>query len=192
MAVFETIQSRRSIGLMKPDMPPREKIERMLDAATRAPNHHEAEPWRFFVLAGRAREELGELMAQGLREKLSETESEKAQAALAKERAKPLRAPVIIVAGSVRPQQPKVVDIENVEAVAAAVQNMLLVAEEEGLAAIWRSGAPAYDPRIKALFGLEPEEHIVAFVYVGYPAVPRPERFPSPYQQKTEWRGWEI
>src|SRR5690349_980669 len=100
MSVFDTIQARRSIGLMKPERPPREKIERMLEAATYAPNHHEVEPWRFIVLTGPARDELGELMAKLMREKMPETESEKAQAALAKERNKPLRAPVVIVAAS--------------------------------------------------------------------------------------------
>ena len=190
MSVFEIIQSRRSVGLMKPEMPAREKIERLLEAATYAPNHHEVEPWRFVVLAGTAREQFGDLMAESLAEKMDETQSEKAQAVLAKERHKPLRAPVVIVVASLAPVQPKIRDIENVEAVSAAVQNMLLVAEEEGLAAIWRSGNPAYDPRIKAFFGLDEREHLVAFVYLGYPAVPKPERFPTPFQQKTEWRGW--
>jgi nitroreductase len=171
-------------------MPPREKIERMLEAATYAPNHHTSEPWRFIVLAGQARVALGELMEQSLRQKMTETESEKAQAALAKERNKPLRAPVVIVVTCIQPENPKIVDIENVEAVAAAIQNMLLIAEEEGLATMWRSGDPSRDPNIKAHFGLLPEEHIVGFVYVGYPAIPRPERFPTPYHAKTEWRGW--
>ncbi len=191
MSVFDAIQARRSVGLMKPERPPKESIIKMLQAGTYAPNHHEVEPWRFIVLAGEARQELGRLMEASLREKMTETESEKAQAALAKERSKPLRAPVIIVACSLKPSHPKVVDIENVEAVAAAVQNMLLVAEEEGLVTIWRSGAPSFDLKVKEYVGIEPEEHIVGLVYVGYPAVPKPERFPGPYQQKTEWRGWE-
>ncbi|HEX2916573.1 MAG TPA: nitroreductase [Chloroflexia bacterium] len=188
---MDVIKSRRSVGKVKPQMPPREVIERMLEAATYAPNHHEVEPWRFIVLAGNAREELGVLMEQVLREKMTETESEKAQAALAKERAKPCRAPVVIAVASLRPQQPKIKDIENIEAVAAAVQNMLLVAEEEGVATIWRSGDSSYDPRVKAFFGLEPEEHVVGLVYVGYPAIPKPERTPTPFLEKTEWRGWD-
>jgi nitroreductase len=191
LSVFEVIRARRSIGLMQPQSPPKEKIERLLEAATYAPNHHVVEPWRFFVLVGQAREELGDLMADLLREKLPETTSDKALASLAKERHKPLRAPVLIVVASVEPSQPKVVDIENVAAVAAAIQNMLLVAEEEGLAAIWRTGGPAYAHRVKALFGLKPHEHIVGIVYVGYPAIPRPERTPGSYVQKTEWRGWD-
>ena len=68
---------------------------------------------------------------------------------------------------------------------------MLLVAEEEGLAAIWRSGDASFDPQIKAFFGLQPQEHIVAFLYLGYPAVPKPHRVPTSFEEKTEWRGWE-
>ncbi len=191
MSVFDVIKARRSVGLMKPDLPPKATIERILEAATYAPNHHEVEPWRFIVLAGKAREDLGNLTAQLLREKLPETESEKSLAALAKERQKPLRAPVVIVAASLAPSDPKITDIENVEAVSAAVQNMLLVAEEEGLAAIWRTGGPVYEPRVKAFFGLQPHEHIVGLVYLGYAAVPKPERQRTHFAEKTEWRGWE-
>ncbi len=191
MSVFDTIQARRSIGLMKADLPPKDLIERILQAATYAPNHHEVEPWRFVVLAGAARIELGNLMAESLAAKLTDLDDEKAQAILTKERNKPLRAPVVIMVASLEPKQPKVRDIENVEAVSAAVQNMLLVAEEEGLATIWRSGEPSFDPKIKSFFGLAPHEHIVAFVYLGYAAVPRTDRTPTPFDQKTEWRGWE-
>jgi len=191
MTVFEVIKARRSVGKMKPDLPARQTIERILEAATYAPNHHEVEPWRFFVMSGKVREELGEIMAERLAQKLGETRSEKAQAALIKERSKLLRAPVIIAVASLKPNQPKIVDIENVEAVAAAIQNMLLVAQEEGLVSIWRTGDPVYDPKIKAFFGIEPEEHLVGFVYLGYPAVPIPHREPGHFETKTRWLGWE-
>ena len=191
MSVFEAIRARRSVGLMKPDLPPKEKVERILQAGTFAPNHHEVEPWRFFVLAGKAREELGRTMAASMRIRMEETTSDKAQAALAKEYNKPLRAPVIIVVASLQPNSPKIRDIENLEAVSAAVQNMLLVAEEEGLAAIWRTGNPVYDPNVKALYGIQEHEHLVAMIYLGYPAVPKPDKTRISYEHKTEWRGWE-
>ena len=82
-------------------------------------------------------------------------------------------------------------DIENVEATAAAVENMLLVAEELGLAAMWRTGEGAYDPEVKQWLGLSPEDHIVAFVYVGYPAIATMERHPVSVKEKTVWLGWE-
>jgi nitroreductase len=191
MSVSETIARRRSIGKMTAERPTREQIERLLEAATHAPNHHHTQPWRFFVLAGETRAELGNVMAEALLARLGKLAGEKGKALLEKERNKLLRAPVVIVVAAEHPQQEKVVEIENVEAVAAAVENMLLVAEELGLAAMWRTGDAAYDPRVKQWLGLAPEDHIVAFLYLGYPAIPRLERRPQPFQEKTTWLGWE-
>jgi len=191
MTIFQTIKRRRSIGKMTSEVPNREQIERMLEAATHAPNHHKVQPWRFFVLAGHAREELGAVMADALAARLDETTSDKAQALINKERGKLLRSPIIIIVAAERPNLPNVLAIENIEAVAAAVENMLLTAEEMGLACMWRTGDAAYDPRIKAWLGLSAEDHIVAFVYVGYAAIPHLERKPTPFEEKTTWLGWE-
>jgi nitroreductase len=189
--IFETIKQRRSIGKMTQQRPTREQIEHLLEAAIHAPNHHKAEPWRFIVLAGDAREELGAIMQEALLTRMTDTESEQAQAVLKKERHKPLRSPVVIVVAAERPQQPQVLAIENVEAVSAAVENMLLVAEEMGLAAMWRTGDASYDPYVKRWLGLSLEDHIIAFLYLGFPAIPRLERHPLPFASKTEWRGWK-
>jgi nitroreductase len=188
-SVFATIKRRRSIGKLTEQQPSREQIEHILEAATHAPNHHKVEPWKFFVLTGKARNELGAVMEQSLRTRLAETTSVQAQALLNKERNKLLRAPVIIVVAAEHATQPKVVDIENVEATAAAVQNMLLGAEELELGAMWRTGEPAYDPQVKRWLGLVPEDHIVAFVYLGFPAIPHLERHPTPVAEKTTWLG---
>src|SRR6266700_8251445 len=191
MHVFDLIKRRRSIGKMTGERPTREQIELLLEAATHAPNHHNTQPWKFIVLAGNAREELGTVMAISLAVRLEETSSEKAQAILNKERNKPLRSPVVIVVVAETPKQPKVMAIENIEATAAAVQNMLLTAEEMGLACMWRTGDAAYDPRVKQWLGLTPEDHIVALVYLGFPAIPKLERHPTHFEEKTTWLGWE-
>jgi nitroreductase len=191
MHVFDTIKRRRSIGKMTSEQPTRKQIERLLEAATHAPNHHKVQPWKFIVLAGNAREELGVVMAESLADRMEETSSYKAQAMLNKERNKPLRSPIVIVIAAESPNQPKVIEIENIEATAAAVQNMLLTAEEMGLACMWRTGDAAYDPHVKQWLGLAPGEHIVAFLYAGYPAMPRLERVPISFEEKTTWLGWE-
>src|SRR5260221_9508821 len=191
MLVFDIIKRRSRIGKMTEERPTREQIERLLEAATHAPNHYKVQPWKFIVLAGNAREELGAVMAESLAKRLEETSSDKAQAILKKERSKLLRSPVVIVVVAEPPNQPKVLEIENIEAVAAAVQNMLLTAEEMGLACMWRTGDAAYDPRVKHWLGLSAEDHIVAFVYVGYAAIPHLERKPTLFEEKTTWLGWE-
>ena len=190
-SILEIIAQRRSIGKMTGERPTRAQIERILEAATHAPNHHNVQPWKFVVLAGSARAELGDVMAQALLARSGPLEGEKGKAMLEKERNKLSRAPVVIVVAAEHPQQSNVVEIENIEAAAAAVQNMLLVAEELELAAMWRTGDAAYDPRVKQWLKLAPEDHIVAFLYLGYPAIPRQQRRPVPFQEKTTWLGWE-
>lgn len=184
---FDIIKQRRSIGQFTQEQPTRAQIERLLEAATYAPNHYVAEPWHFFVLTGAAREKLGEVMATSLRARLDEQDSEVMQLRLWRERQKPLRAPIIITVvtkGALCQKEPV---IEDIEAASAAVQNMLLAAEELGLGTMWRTGDAAYDPLVKSWFGLTAEDHLVAFVYVGFPACTRQMRVPTHFSEKTTW-----
>jgi nitroreductase len=183
MELFEAIRTRQSIGKVKPDPVARELIERLLDAAVQAPNHHKLRPWRFVVLIGAARERLGEVMAESLRRRDPNATDD----ALARERAKPLRAPVLIAVGVDKPGIPKAIEIENVCAAAAAVQNMLLAAHALGLASMWRTGTAAYDPDVKTFLGFAPDQHVIGFVYVGYAASePTPLSRPS-HEDRTAW-----
>src|SRR3990172_9287662 len=121
MELFEAIHSRQSIGKVKHDPVSRELIERMLAAAAQAPSHHKVRPWRFFVLNGPARERLGEAMAGAFRNRHPEAADE----AVAAQRGKALRSPLLIAVGVDKPGEAKVIEMENVCAAAAATQNLL-------------------------------------------------------------------
>jgi len=183
MDALEAIHSRQSINIVRQDPVPHEVIECLLAAAVQAPNHYHVRPWRFFVLQGAARERLGEVFAEILRAKspgLPET-------AYDKERAKPLRAPLLIAVGVDAPDDGRVIETENISAASAAAENLLLAAHALGLAGKWRTGEPAYDPRVKAFFGLAPEQHLVAFLYLGYPdGEAAPVERPS-FEDRTVW-----
>lgn len=189
-SLLAAIKARRSVGTVRSEQPPRQAIEALLEAAVWAPNHRLTEPWRFFVIAGEARRAFGEAMAAG---KVA-AGGDGAETATAGMVAKALRAPVII-AVAVEPRLgPKIVELEEVTAGAAAVQNMLLAAHALGLAAIWRTGAAAYDPHVKRFFGLDEDAYLLGFVYVGYPAelsVEPAVRTRRPAAELTEWLGWE-
>ena len=58
------------------------------------------------------------------------------------------------------------------QGIAAAAQNMLVAAHAMGLGGFWRTGPLAYDPEVKAAFGIEPADAIVAILYVGSVGVP--------------------
>jgi nitroreductase len=183
MDVLEAIHTRYSAGKMKPDQVARELIEQLLSAAVQAPNHYKVRPWRFVVLTGAGREKLGKAMAQSTKANKPEATEEDLQ----KDRVKPLRAPVVIAVAVDKPAMPKAKDIENICATAAAVQNMLLAAQGLGLAAIWRTGPSATDPAIKHFFGWEADQHLIGFVYIGYPAeTPAPYERPS-FEDRTTW-----
>jgi nitroreductase len=183
MDVFEAIHNRHSQKKVKRDPVPREMIEKLLDAAVQAPNHYKVRPWRFVILTGTAREKLGEVMAASLWERQPDFPQE----AFDKARSTPLQAPVVIAVGVEKPSEQKVLEIENICAVAAATENLLLAAYAIGLGAKWRTGEWARDPKVKEFLGFESDQHIVGFIYVGYPEFiaenpPRPS-----FEDRTVW-----
>ena len=183
MDVFEAIYGRRSQKKVRQDAVPREMIEKLLDAAVQAPNHYKVRPWRFIVLTGEARHRLGDVMAASEMDRHPEFPQE----AFDKCRATPLQAPVVIAVGVDKPAEAKVLEIENICAVAAACQNLLLAAHAMGLGAKWRTGDWARDPKVKQFLGFEADQHVIAFIYVGYPEF-IPEYPPRPsFEDRTVW-----
>ena len=183
MDVFEAIHNRHSQKKVKQDPVPRELIEQILSAAVQAPNHYKVRPWRFVVLTGIARDKLGEVMAASLLAQHPEFPQE----AFDKARTTPLQAPVVIAVGADRPTEAKVLEIENICAVAAACQNILLAAYALGLGAKWRTGEWARDSKVKEFLGLRPDQHLIAFLYIGYPEfVAQYEPRPS-FEDRTVW-----
>ncbi|MFN8382686.1 MAG: nitroreductase [Anaerolineales bacterium] len=172
MDLFDAIHGRLTISKVKPDALPREVVEKLLSAGAQAPNHHKVRPWRFVVLTGDGRKKLGDVMAASFLERNPATPPE----GLDKTRALPLRAPVVIAVGADKPSDTKIIEVENISAASAAAQNILLTAYSLGLGAIWRTGEWARDAKVKEFLGFAADQHIVGFIYVGYPDVT-----PEPY-----------
>lgn len=189
MDVLEAIRTRRTAGRFKPDPVPRELVEELLEAATWAPNHHLNEPWSFFVVAGEERFRFGEAMAEDLL-RGHDRHSDQAHAIIEAQRQKACRAPVIIVAASEPAAGPKIVEIENIAAVACGVQNILLAAHARGLATKWSTGETARSEHVKRYFGLSPQHELIGFVYLGYPAEERRATHRVGHREKATWLGW--
>ncbi len=183
MDALEAIYHRQSIPKVKPDPVPRELIEKLLGAAVQAPNHHKVRPWRFVVLTGQVRNRLGEVFAQAYKNR----EPDVMEQALDVERARPLRAPVLIAVGVDCPANEKVIEVENICATAAAIENLLIAAADLGLAAMWRTGKAAYDPDVKEFLGFLPDQHLIGFIYIGYPEVDWPPKQRPSASDRTIW-----
>jgi nitroreductase len=183
MDTLTAIHNRQSVGDVRPDPIPRSMIEKLLSAGAQAPNHYKVRPWRFIVLAGSGLNRLGDVLAKSLSSKNANLPPE----ALAKERTKPLRAPLIIAVGVEKAKEPKMSEVENICAAAAACQNILLAAQSLGLAAIWRTGPAAIDPMVKEFLGLENDQHLIAFLYIGYPVNPTALPVRPDSSDRTTW-----
>lgn len=185
-ALKGVIRDRRSVGSVSREPVARQLIEELIEAAVWAPNHHLTSPWRFIVLAGDARAEVGAAHARAVARQRPEADA----GALAKEAAKMERAPVVIACVVVASDDP-VQAREDRDAVAAAVQNLLLLAHARGLGAIWRTGAFVDEAEVREALGLAAGDEVVAFVYLGHPAGPAPLVQERPGAgDVTTWRGW--
>jgi nitroreductase len=164
--LLNAIDSRASaLKLIEPG-PTRAHLEQIMRAGVRAPDHGRLRPWRFVVLEGAARDKLGDAMARLSLVKFPQSTPEQ----LDGERRKVLRAPTIVVAAAhITPG--KIPEVEQILAVAAGVENMVLVAQALGYGAMWKTGAAAYDAQTKAMLGLTERDHIVAFLYLGTTAL---------------------
>ena len=184
------IEGRRSIGKVTDERPDRALIEQVLESATWAPNHRLTEPWRFVVLAGQAREALGWFMGEqnAARYPAGSTEADTERARGAR---KALRAPVVIAVGVEPGIGEKVEEFEEIAAVAAATQNMLLTAHALGLGAKWSSGAIVHDPAVRKWLGLSERGQLLGFLYIGYPAMTSERSIRTPAADLTDWRGWD-
>lgn len=154
---------RNSAPKLVDPAPPPEVLQNMWLAALRAPDHAWLTPWRFLYVSGAARERLGELFARAARRREPDLSDEQ----LDKVRRQPLRAPLLVIVVARLQDHPKVPHQEQLLSAGCAAQALLLAAEAQGYAGIWRTGANAYDPQLAAELGLAEHERIIAYLYIG-------------------------
>ncbi|MFC7049282.1 nitroreductase family protein [Emcibacter nanhaiensis] len=187
MSVIDAIKKRQSNGMIEDRDVPRELIEQILDAAVCTPVHYNTNPWRFQVLTGEARNRLGKYMAQCFVEGQPDPDAPAVQAKIPVIEKKALRAPVIIVVAAAKSSDPRAIEEEDVASATVSCQNILLAAEELGLACIWRTGSFTYGDRMRQLLGFADGARLAGFMYLGYPArQPAPVERPASYEF-TEW-----
>lgn len=185
MDTWDALRTRRSTKAFADRVPPRDLVERLIEAATWAPNHRLTEPWRFVVLAGEERARFGDHLASAMGAAGSP------EKAVESTRTKPVRSPILIVVAQRGPAASDELDREDYAAVACATQNLLLAATAEGLATKWSTGEMATLPAAREYLGLGVHDRIVAYVYLGYPADGAAGSPPTRKPPEVDWRGFE-
>lgn len=164
----EILLRRRSIypyQYVKNKAIPDEIIWQILENANRAPNHKQTEPWRFSVFSGEGLKYFGQLQAD-LYEKFAGDNY--MQDRYKKLIEYPLMSSHVISIGMKRSPVDKLPEIEEIEAVACAVQNILLSVTAYGLGCYWTTAGITYFEEAKPGFGLESQDKLLGFLYMGY------------------------
>jgi nitroreductase len=178
------IQSRRSIypQLYSGEVIDNEIIEDLLESANWAPSHRCTEPWRFTVFAGEGLKKLAMFQSELYKKLAGDSFDQKKFDKLA---AKPLQCSHVIAIGMKRHEV--VPEIEEVEAVACAVQNMYLTARAHNLGCYWGSGGVTYKEEALDFFGLEKGDKLLGFFFVGKPKIEFPEGRRGDWREKVTW-----
>lgn len=160
----------------------------LLELADHAPTHARTEPWRFFVYQEDA---LRQFCADHARLYWDNTpEDTRQQQTFNNLLHAGDMVSHLVVTVMKRTPETKIPVIEELAATAAAVQNLLLGAEAQGLAAIWNTGGMALKQPMKDYLSLAEEDIVVAFIYLGYTDQPKKEAQRNiPIAEKVKWPG---
>lgn len=190
MNTREAIAARRSIRRFKSDPIPTEHLQAILTAATQAPSGHNRQPWRFAVVSGDKHAEMVQVMRQGIADAKARGEdigsSEGTAAAME-------RAPVTVFVFNPYGMAPwlahsieqNFMALVNTQSVGAAIQNMVLAAQDLGIGSLWICDVFEAYEELRVWLGEEGQMvAAVSFGYADESPGPRPRK---PMDQVVKW-----
>jgi len=190
MDVYEAIHQRRSHRRYQPDPPPREVLERVIDAALWAPSGTNAQPWNITVMAGQVRDEFVELVSRAVHLLLPLLKKaqvpEKGQEQVMKF-FKNLGGAPVVIAVTIEKNADPAINMAFIQSGAALLQNLLLAAHAEGLGTCWMTGAHFLETEILKFLGRE-DQQLLAITPIGYSAKEPP--VPPRKNREVRWLGF--
>ncbi len=157
------LTERRTVHDFRPEPVPEAIVERALEAARWAPNHHLTEPWRVYLLGPQAQRRIAELNAELVRESRGERAAE-----IKRERW--LAMPGWLLLTSPRSDGAER-ELEDYAACCCWAQNLMLSLWADGVGAKWTTGAVTATARFATVVGFDRSaERVVGLFWYGYPA----------------------
>jgi nitroreductase len=167
-----------------------DEVATMIRIATRVPDHGRLTPWRFILYRGKAREEIGEKLAE-LAEK---REGPLTEARRNQELTRFSRAPLVIGVISSPKENPKIPQWEMFLSGGMAAMNLVIAANALGYGTNMITNWYSDVEEGRRILGLAPHECVVGFVHIGSYEGPAPERpRPDPAALYADYAGpWEA
>ena len=190
METLEAIAARRSTRRFKSDPVPDDTLRAVLNAAVQAPSGKNRQPWRFVVVTGDKRTEMVGVMREGIANAKSKGEgpgsSEGSAAVMA-------QAPATVFIFNPEGMHPWLtrdagkafMDVVDVQSIGAAIQNMLLAAQDLGLGSLWICDVfYAYEELSR---WLGESDQMIAAVSLGYADESPDARPRKPVSEVARW-----
>ena len=170
MDVYEAIEQRHSLRDFKPDAIPRQVVERLVLAASKAPSVGNQQPWEFYCCRGRSRSELGKIIAQTtvhLSEYMDVLGPKRYEDAVRWYSS--LGDAPVLVAIACPKSDDDFATISRYVSVGCALENFLLAARAEGLGACNITFSLWVKDDMAQLLGVPDDMDVITIVALGYP-----------------------
>ncbi|MCT1828475.1 nitroreductase family protein [Brevibacterium luteolum] len=154
--VLAAMAARRSISKVGPQTPNDDELLTLLDAVTPVADHKALRPWRLLTIRGDDRLRLGAALDAAAGREPGD-----------KPNPKPLRAELLIAVIASPTEHPKVPVWEHHATAAGAAHLLELALWQAGWGVMWRTGLDANAPAVRALHGLNENELLMGWLYVG-------------------------
>jgi nitroreductase len=185
--INELIKSRRTIypEQFSERKVHKEQIELILNNAQWAPTHGKTQPWRFHVFTDGGLQKLSTFLGETYL-KITEKDIQN-DAKLAKLIRRPLLSSVVVAVSMKRQEEEKILEIEEIQAVACAIQNMHLSCTAYGIGGFWSTPKLIYSEKMNEFLGIDKKDKCLGLFYIGYPAIEWPTAHRRPLEYNTKW-----
>ncbi len=185
--ITEVIKNRRSVypEAYTDRKVHREIVEDVLNNAIWAPTHGMIQPWRFKVFIGEGVKRAGKELERIYKEVLPEEKWSERKLQKLRDRTNSIS--VLVFICMTPDGNEHIPEIENVSAVACAVQNMYLTCTAYGLGSYWSSPSYVYSEQMNSFLGLNEADKCLGMFFMGYPEGEWPKSHRKPLEYVSEW-----
>lgn len=163
----------------------KEQIEKIINNAIWAPTHGNTQPWRFKVFLEDGRQKLSDFLSNWYVANTADADFNTQK--FKKLTNRPLQSSVVIAVCMERQKEEKILELEEIEAIACAVQNMHLTCTAYGLGGFWSTPKAIYSTEMNDFLKIGDKDKCLGLFYIGYPAIEWPKAHRKPLEYVTQW-----
>jgi len=155
MDIYEVMKTRRSVRSYLPDPVPKEKLNKILQAAQMAPSGGNKQPWKFIIIQDEQKKKGLIPFVHGVNDHNKDIARQ---------------APIVVVACGQKlgiNRAGYMGDLSMLVDVSIATTHLMLAARAEGLGTCWLGGFD--NAKIKDYLSIPPDYQIVALLTLGFP-----------------------